>query len=84
MNLYLLSQNERNGYDTYDSCVVCAESEDEAKRIHPREQNECFHGRNNWQSETWASYPENVTCKLIGTAADNVKKGVVCASFNAG
>ncbi len=35
MKLYLLSQSYRSGYDTYDSCVVCAESEDEAKYIHP-------------------------------------------------
>lgn len=35
MNIYLLSQTENNGYDTYDSCVVIAETEKEAKLIHP-------------------------------------------------
>jgi len=35
MNLYLISQTINNGYDTYDSAVVCAESEDEARKIHP-------------------------------------------------
>lgn len=27
--LYLLTQNVNRGYDTYASCVVCAESEEE-------------------------------------------------------
>ena len=37
MNLYKVSQNINNGYDTYDSVVVCAESEKEARLIHPSE-----------------------------------------------
>ena len=37
MKLYLLSQDVNNGYDTYDSCVVCAEDEDAARRVHPSE-----------------------------------------------
>lgn len=35
MNLYLLTQDTVRGYDTYDSCVVCAESEEEAQKIVP-------------------------------------------------
>ena len=35
MNLYLLTQRTNNGYDTYDSCVVAAESESDARTIHP-------------------------------------------------
>lgn len=35
MKLWLLEQDEHNGYDTYDSLVVAAESEDEARAIHP-------------------------------------------------
>jgi hypothetical protein len=35
MNIYLLKQEVNNEKDTYDSCVVVAESEDAAKRIHP-------------------------------------------------
>lgn len=37
MNLYLLSQEINNGYDSYDSFVVAAESEEEARKIHPSE-----------------------------------------------
>ena len=36
MNLYLISQTENEDYDTYDSAVVCAETETQARRIHPR------------------------------------------------
>lgn len=37
MKIYLLSQDRNSWYDTYDSCVVCAESEEEARTIHPSE-----------------------------------------------
>lgn len=35
MNLYLISQDINSGYDTYDSAVVAAESEKDAREIHP-------------------------------------------------
>lgn len=35
LNLYLLTQDENNGYDTFDSCVVAAYNEEDAKCIHP-------------------------------------------------
>ena len=35
MNLYYVWQDENNDYDTYDSFVVCAENEEEAKNTHP-------------------------------------------------
>jgi hypothetical protein len=35
LKLYLLTQDESNGYDTFDSCVVAAYNEEDAKRIHP-------------------------------------------------
>lgn len=36
MNIYLISQDHVNGYDTFDSAVVIAASEEDARRIHPR------------------------------------------------
>ena len=33
--LYLLTQKERTGYDTFDSCVVAAYSREDAVKIHP-------------------------------------------------
>lgn len=35
MNLYLISQIYADGYDTYDSAVVAAASEQEARETHP-------------------------------------------------
>ena len=37
MNLYLLTQDTNNDYDTYDSCVVASETEEEAQLMHPNE-----------------------------------------------
>lgn len=35
MNLWLLTQTTMNGYDTYDSAVVVAETEEAARNTHP-------------------------------------------------
>lgn len=77
MNLYLLRQDINDGLDTYDSCVVCAENEQEAVQISPDK----YSGLN---SETWVQDCSFVKCKFIGIAANGIKKGVVLASFNAG
>lgn len=88
MKLFLLSQNLNNGYDTYDSCVVCAESEDEARKIHPSE----------YESPTWYTEEDPLFCekwvppsqidkievKYLGEAYHKVNKGIVCASYNEG
>ena len=78
MNLYALTQSENGGYDTYDACIVCANSEDDAKQITP--------DGDDWNEKcsSWASSPENVAVELIGKATDHIKRGVVIGSFNAG
>lgn len=94
MKLYLLSQKDDNGYDTYDSVVVAAESCFEAVRITPcgqltwDDEKEIF--RYPWDKEAegvatgWARHVDNINCIEIGYAHDSVKKGVVLSSFNAG
>lgn len=77
MNLYKLTQDEVSGWDTFDSAVVAAENEQEAKQISP-----AYSG--DFDSVTWASSPKKVTATLIGKAVPNTKVGVICASFNAG
>ena len=80
MNLYLISQTINNGYNTYDSAVVCAENEEEARMTHPD-------GRKDWDGEMdyWDDWcdAKDVKVKLIGTSVEGVERGVVCASFNA-
>lgn len=34
-SLYLVKRTDNVTWDEYDSFVVCAESEDEARRVHP-------------------------------------------------
>jgi len=81
MNLYLLTQDDSNGYDTYDSVVVCAENEEVAATIYPS------HCGEEWpksQYRSWALTPDLVTVELIGKAHEDILRGVVLASFNAG
>lgn len=79
MKLWFISQTKNNDYDTYDSAVVAAESEADAKMIHPS------NGRDirTENFPTWVSDPADVQCEYIGEAKDGTQKGVICASFNA-
>jgi hypothetical protein len=92
MNLYLLSQHESKGWDTYDCIVVAAESEEEARKICPSGMYEWdngwyYHsnGRTLYRSRSdWANDIANISVKLIGVADPAVGRGVILASFNAG
>jgi len=75
--LYLLSQSQTRGYDTYDSCVVCAESEEAAKQINPD-------GEWNKSYRAWCKTPEDVTIECLGVAKPSLQVGVIISSFNAG
>jgi hypothetical protein len=80
MKLYRISQNVNNGYDTYDSAVVAAETEEEAKMIHP--------SGNEWDGkelgyDSWCS-AEKVKVEYIGEAKEGTLKGIIVSSFNAG
>lgn len=81
MKLFVISQGENEGYDTYDSAVVAAENEEAARKIHP--------SGNGWPTKDayyheWASCPENVNVICIGEAIADMPAGVLCASYNAG
>jgi hypothetical protein len=88
MKLWLLSQEINGGYDKYDSCIVVAETADDARLIHP--DGTCvWNGRHwranpdrDWNDNSWAP-PECVSAQEVGTADQGVS-GVLCASFNAG
>lgn len=75
MNLYKISQTINGGYDTFDAAIVAAESENEARDIHPNgEGYETLYG--------WCS-PEYVKVELL---CENYRgsAGVILASYNAG
>lgn len=80
MKLWRISQDVNNDYDTFDSAVVAAETEAEARLIHP--------GDYEWDGKaeeysSWAS-AEKVKVSYVGIAKKGTKRGVICASFNAG
>ena len=69
-NIYLLSM-EYAGYDTYDSKVIVASSEDEAREIANYNTGD--------EGKVWKD-PSVVKCEVVDTST----KGAVCESFNAG
>lgn len=86
MNLYLISQDERCGYDTYDSAVVAAVDETSAKMIQPgytKEELVTLNKVDPWKDNAWCSGPEHVLVELIGEARPGTEEGTICASFNA-
>ncbi|MDC8446096.1 MAG: hypothetical protein LV471_09260 [Nitrosomonas sp.] len=76
--LYLISQDADDNYDNYTAAVVCAESEDEAKKIHPD-------GRSqfpDWSyNDNWAKSPDMVNVKYLGIADESINIGVVLHSY---
>lgn len=85
MKIYLISQDVNNDYDTYDSAVVAAESEEGARTIHPDEIIDRSIRERSWKtSSTWAQTPEQVKVLFLGTAKKDTKEGIILASFHAG
>lgn len=96
MNIYLIFQNVNTGYDTYDSAVVVAEDQEQARRINPGQFHVWSNEQDSWMFEysdgrpakknedsTWTR-PENVKVQYLGEAANKIKGRIICASFNAG
>ncbi len=88
MKLWLLTQDEERGYDTFDSCVVAAPTEARAKAINPRGMIYDIwksDGQNNFDfGGSWASNPSKVFAEYLGEAKEGTPMGVILSSFNAG
>ena len=97
MKLWLISQDVNNGWDTYDSAVVAAETEDEARNIYPDNWDSTnpkkWNGSKwlwylndgrvlNYGSHSWTS-PDNVHVEFLADGYDG-PAGTVLGSFNAG
>lgn len=80
MKLFLISQEQNNDYDTYDSAVVAAPDDGTARQMNPSTGNPV-----EWDKifPIWCNGPEHVVVRYIGEASADVEQGVVCASFNA-
>jgi hypothetical protein len=77
LKLYLISQTVNDTYNTFDSAVVVAETEEQAKRIHPCDINDPRYNYPSWTTS------DNVTCQLLSeNVSGDLQAGqVVCASF---
>lgn len=69
--LYLLTQTHVRGYDTFDSCVVCAPDREAARNTTP--------ARYGWPTDL-----EHVVVIELGVANEALEPGLILASFNAG
>lgn len=79
MKLWIINQAVNNGYDTFDSAVVAAESEEEARNILPYGDDWNYARR----IKVWANNPSEVNVEYLGTT-DRKIRGIVLSSFNAG
>ncbi len=80
MNIYLVSQDVNDDYDTYDAFVVCAKDEADARRVHELEAPD-RQWRGSWVNE---GEVDKITVKLIGIAAEGIERGEILGSLNAG
>lgn len=99
MNLYLLTQNKVEGYDTYDAAVVAAKNEADARLIHPDsdvvgERNGLWMEADRWGNEglsiytsegaSWPAY-EDIDCIDVKYLGKTIEdRGAILASYNAG
>ena len=96
MKIYLVSQDENDSYDTFDSFICYANNEDEARTMSPREEHFCKwddklkkHTRCDWfdpecYNDEWASSLDNVKVEYLGEASSKLEPAVILASYNAG
>jgi len=95
MKLYKIWQEVNRGHDTYDSAIVAAESEEEARKSQVDVYYEWDDSENSWMFEcrdgsrkkennySWA-HPDDIKVEYIGEAKEGTEKGVILASFNSG
>lgn len=79
MNLYKIEQTDRRGDDVYSRAVVCANTADDASKMHPRG----WHfDEDGWGSDwgLWASHPSAVKVTLLGVAdPSQCRRRVICS-----
>lgn len=81
--IWLLTNKEPVYYNIYDSCVVGADTEDDARSITPDGKPfKCKVLRG--VSSAWAKSPDMVNVEKIGVGKPSLKGRVICSSFNAG
>ena len=80
MKLYRITQNINTWYDTYDSCIVIAENEDEARNNNLTFDDE----ENSWWSWVKESQKDKLQIKLLWELMGWEETWLILSSFNAG
>lgn len=88
-SLYLVKRMDNVTWDEYDSFVVCAESEDEARRVHPSGgsffEDDMSEQSKRYFKSSWTDKIETLEVICVGLASVSLKnRQVICASYNAG
>jgi hypothetical protein len=84
MRIYRISQNKNNDWDTFDSAVMVAENEEQARIMIPYFDNDELDLEEQYIYSSWIK-PEDVKVEYIGVADKKYKKPCqICSSFNAG
>ena len=97
MKLFKVMRIDQIGWDEFDSFVCVANSELNARRMHPRG-NKCYvwddinnawhsviFGKNELEYHSWTCNIDRLNVELIGNPSNtHEKEFVVLASFNAG
>lgn len=84
MKIFRVSQSDNNGYDTFDSFVCYANSEDEARNMRPDIIGGYLDEWNDDNNYGWASSSDLVEVEFIGENPDVKQKEMILSSFNAG
>lgn len=88
MKIWRISQNVNNNWNTYDSAVVFADTEQDARMTHPSyyefgEEGEIWDGKHRDYGR-WCNAKDVIVEYLGVTDREVANKTVICASFNTG
>jgi hypothetical protein len=83
MKIWLISQEVNNGWDTFDSAVVTANTKNEARYIHPCKEKQNWNGIQKSDYDGWCNALD-VIVEYIGIAKEGTKKGVILSSYHSG
>ena len=74
LNIYYIYQDENTDVNTYHAAVVIAESEEQAREMHPD---------GDWDRvDSWCLEPEDVKVRLLGKAKKNTEQSMVLSSYS--
>ena len=80
--LWLVKNEVVTGYDTYDSVIVAADTEAEARMIHPSDYKKDWDGSCSKYGD-WCAAKDAIV-EYLGYTDRQLPSGVILASFNAG